>query len=193
MRDFLRQGIKDALDGGPVPKSSVIEAYAGPRMPPHLRGVERLTDDAMTLIIGGTETTSRSLCVGMFNVLSDRKMQLRLREELRTVMPTPDTRPTWNQLEQLPYFVCPLTCRLKTRAPTDPKQRCVTLETFRLSTGTASRSPRAAPLEALRYKDYVIPPKVGCSLCTELTFYIQLLIHSKDSCQLHKPLRLDRP
>ncbi|KAJ5182693.1 hypothetical protein N7492_000309 [Penicillium capsulatum] len=147
MREFLRSGMRDALSGKPVPKSSVIEAYSGPRMPPHLRGVERLTDDAMTLIIGGTETTSRSLCVGIFNVLSNKNIQSRLREELRTVMPTPETRPTWNQLEQLPYM------------------RCVALETFRLSTGIASRSPRAAPLEALRYKEYVIPPKtaVGCT------------------------------
>lgn len=36
----------------------------------------------------------------------------------------------------------------------------IVMETLRLSTGIAGRSPRTAPTEALQYEEYVIPPKV---------------------------------
>lgn len=40
-------------------------------------------------------------------------------------------------------------------------QAGVVLETLRLSTGIASRSPRIAPTETLVYKDYTIAPGVS--------------------------------
>ena len=42
------------------------------------------------------------------------------------------------------------------------------METLRLSTGIASRSPRIAPTEALVYKDYIIPPGVDDPSLTTL-------------------------
>lgn len=75
-------------------------------------------------------------------------------------MPTPESKPSWNQLEQLPYLVCDLYfssevlfCSLNSRQGF--------LETLRISTGVASPSPRVASTETLIYKDYVIPPGVS--------------------------------
>jgi cytochrome P450 len=83
----------------------IMEVITGPSMPEHLRQAERLNNEGFSLVIGGTETTARSLAIGAFRLISDKHIRTKLREELRTVMPTPDSRPTWNQLEQLPYLV----------------------------------------------------------------------------------------
>jgi hypothetical protein len=83
----------------------IMEIITGPSMPEHLREAERLNNEGFSLIIGGTETTARSLAIAAFRLLSNGHIKTKLREELRTVMPTPDSRPTWSQLEQLPYLV----------------------------------------------------------------------------------------
>ncbi|KAJ5317857.1 hypothetical protein N7508_002365 [Penicillium antarcticum] len=118
----------------------IMEIITGSDMPEHLRQLEGLSNDGFSLVLGGTETTARALTIAAFRLISNENMRKKLREELRTVMPTPDSRPTWSQLEQLPYL------------------SGVVSEALRLSTGIASRSPRIAPTEALLYKDYTIPP-----------------------------------
>lgn len=52
----------------------------------------------------------------------------------------------------------------------------IIMETLRLSTGIAGRSPRIAPTEALQYQDWVIPPKVCLSypdyvLCSNVKWF----------------------
>ncbi|KAF9893154.1 hypothetical protein FE257_012566 [Aspergillus nanangensis] len=131
--------------------ASIIDFIAGPGMPQHLRTSERVMNEGFSLLIGGTETTARAMSVGAYHLLSNERVRRKLREELQQVMPTPDARPTWNQLEQLPYL------------------SGVVGETLRLSTGISSRSPRVAPSEALVYKDYVIPPK---TLVSETNYFI---------------------
>ncbi|KAL5364358.1 cytochrome P450 [Aspergillus floccosus] len=132
-------------------KGSIIDAIAGPSMPKSLRTPERLMNEGFSLIIGGTETTARSLSLCFYNLLTNEPVRTKLREELRQVMPTPNSQPAWNQLEKLPYL------------------SGVVLETLRLSTGIASRSPRIAPTEALEYKGYVIPPR---TLVSETNYFV---------------------
>lgn len=67
-------------------------------MPDHFRSADNLTDE-------GTETTARSLSLGMHHLLSEPHLHEKLSEEVRSVMPTPDSKPTWNELEQLPFLV----------------------------------------------------------------------------------------
>ncbi|GIK06764.1 hypothetical protein Aspvir_002415 [Aspergillus viridinutans] len=119
---------------------TVIDALAAPTMPAHMRKPERLMNEGFSLVIGGTETTARSLALGAWHLYSRKDIRNKLREELKQAMPTADSRPTWNQLEQLPYL------------------SGVIAESLRLSTGIASRSARVAPTEALVYKGYSIPP-----------------------------------
>ncbi|RAL16880.1 cytochrome P450 [Aspergillus homomorphus CBS 101889] len=132
----LKSSLATQKSGNPT----IFEAIAGPKMPEHLRTPERLMNEGFTLTVGGTETTARSLAIAMYHLIDRPEVLNKLREELKQVVPTPDSRPTWNELEKLPYM------------------SGVVNETLRLSTGIASYSPRVAPTEALQYKGYTIPP-----------------------------------
>ncbi|KAL4897326.1 cytochrome P450 [Aspergillus ambiguus] len=151
-RDLHKRAVAALRDSGSkADKSSIIDTLAGPSMPRHMRTPDRLMNEGFSLVIGGTETTARSLSLGFYHLLTNEPVRRKLREELRQVMPTPDSQPTWSQLEQLPYL------------------SGVILEFLRLSTGISSRSPRIAPAEALVYKGYVIPPG---TLVSETNYFI---------------------
>ncbi|KAL4863675.1 cytochrome P450 [Aspergillus spectabilis] len=117
-----------------------IDTPAATAMPEHLRSPERRMNESFALVVGGTETTARTLAVGIWHIYTSEDIRRKLREELKTVMTPPDTQPSWNDLEKLPYL------------------SGVISKSLRLSTGVANRSPQAAPTEALVYKGYTIPP-----------------------------------
>lgn len=102
---YIWNQVTRILSGQNSESESVIEKISGPDVPEHLRSADRLTDEGFALVIGGTETTARSLSLGMFHLLSEPHLHNKLRDELRSVMPTPESKPTWNELEQLPYLV----------------------------------------------------------------------------------------
>lgn len=101
----IHKWVINILSGQKGKSGSVIEKLSGPDMPDHFRSADNLTDEGFALVIGGTETTARSLSLGMYHLLSEPPLHEKLRVELRSVMPTPDSKPTWNELEQLPFLV----------------------------------------------------------------------------------------
>ncbi|XRM48691.1 hypothetical protein ABZX51_011606 [Aspergillus tubingensis] len=121
-------------------KGAILDAIAGPRMPAHMRTPKRLMEEGLSLAIAGTETTARALSVGTYHLLTKEDVRLKLKEELKTVMPTPDMRVSRTELEKLPYL------------------SGVINESMRLATGVSFRMTRVAPTEALVYKEQVIPP-----------------------------------
>lgn len=84
---------------------TLIDTLAAPSMPEHMRSAHRLMNEGFALVIGGTETTARSLALGAWHLFTREDIRNKLREELKQVMPTPDSQPTWNDLEKLPYMV----------------------------------------------------------------------------------------
>ncbi|KIM94013.1 hypothetical protein OIDMADRAFT_35074 [Oidiodendron maius Zn] len=114
-------------------------------LPVHEKTESRLQADGMTLIAAGFDTTSRTLTVIFYHLLTKAHLRTRVLEELRTLMPTPDSPlPTVAQLEQLPYLTC------------------VIHEGTRLAHGVAGRLVRIAPEEDLVYhssdgRTYAIP------------------------------------
>ncbi|KAL4862989.1 hypothetical protein BDV12DRAFT_206853 [Aspergillus spectabilis] len=142
-RDLYERGVQALNDAHSttVKKSdNLINALAAPSMPEHMRSPERLMNEGFALVIGGTETTARTLSVGAWHLFASEDIRRKLRDELKTVMPKPDSRPRWNELEKLPYLTG------------------VVNESLRLSTGIGNRSARSAPSEALTYNGITIPP-----------------------------------
>ncbi|KAJ5246741.1 hypothetical protein N7468_001724 [Penicillium chermesinum] len=87
----------------------------------------------------GTETTARAIAVAMFHVMDNKAICLKLREELRNVLPTASSRAAWADLERLPFLTG------------------VVNEGLRLSYGMIARLARISPSDPLFYGPWVIP------------------------------------
>lgn len=103
------QIVKILADGDEKEKSMIsMLAHHSSSLPNGFLDPARLTDEALTLLTAGTETTARALTFGIFYLIKNQEIRDKLREELKTVMPTPESLPTWDQLKQLPYLVSPI-------------------------------------------------------------------------------------
>lgn len=85
---------------------TILDTLVSPSMPAHLRKAERITNEGYSIINAGIETTARTLSVGTYYLFTNESIRLKLRQELREAIPTLGSRPTWYQLEKLPYLVC---------------------------------------------------------------------------------------
>lgn len=94
-----------AQKSGEGAQKTIFDALTDPSVPPQERTTRRLEDEGLLVIIAGTETTARALTVASYHIFQNRPLMLKLRDEVRTVMPTPTTDAPWLELEQLPYLV----------------------------------------------------------------------------------------
>lgn len=77
---------------------------------PEEKETEHLKWQFNSLVAAGTLTTAHTLSILTFHILTNPEILERLQKELQTVMPDTDSRPSWVQLEKLPYLVnCPST------------------------------------------------------------------------------------
>lgn len=104
-------------------------------LPPQEKTVERLGQEGQTIVGAGTETTSWTLSVLTYHVLSNPAILTKLREEMKD-------KNGWKELEQLPYLTA------------------VIHEGLRLSYGTTTHLQRIAPDQVLKFNDWEIPPGV---------------------------------
>ncbi|KAF3482546.1 benzoate 4-monooxygenase cytochrome P450 [Arthroderma uncinatum] len=122
------------------PEKTIFHALCDPSVPAKEKEIKRLEEEGFVVLGAATETTARVLTVGSFYLYRDKSILYKLREELKGVMPQPDSHITWTKLEQLPYLTAFIN------------------ESLRLSHALVLRLPRAARNESLAYKDFVIPP-----------------------------------
>ncbi|MCJ1349230.1 hypothetical protein MMC31_007466 [Peltigera leucophlebia] len=140
MQDMVAQQATPQKKPVETSTKTIFKALSDPDVPPQERSPRRLEDEGLQLIAGGSETTARALTLAAFYLYQNKPLIMKLRKELRPIMPTPTTEASWTQLEQLPYM------------------KGVVNEAIRLSHGIIFRSPRVAPTESLTYKGLVIPP-----------------------------------
>ncbi|GFP52833.1 fusicoccadiene C-8 hydroxylase [Trichoderma asperellum] len=104
---------------------------------------DRLSKEAQVMIGAGTMTTAGTMNFLTYYVMSDPAIRDRLQDELAPVMADyPEKKPTWAELEALPYF------------------QAIIKESLRLSYGTMHRRPRVSPKVPLQYREWVIPAGV---------------------------------
>ncbi|KAK1723386.1 cytochrome P450 monooxygenase [Colletotrichum acutatum] len=129
-------------------KSIIIEALGNSHVPAQERTMERLVDEGQVIIFAGTETSSRSLAVGMFYLLADKSLVTKALDELSKLDHIPDEELTMKDLETLPFMTG------------------IVKEAIRLSYGPITRLPRVFTHETLQYKDHAIPPGTPVSQST---------------------------
>ncbi|KAE8153060.1 cytochrome P450 [Aspergillus avenaceus] len=108
----------------------------------------RLEDDAIFLLIAGTDAPTQVIAITMFHILNNSEVHRRLRTELRSALPDVSIDPDLTTLEQLPY----LTAVIK--------------EGLRISSVVTTRLPRSAPYETLHFQGWDIPPGTLVSMST---------------------------
>jgi len=68
------------------------------------KGVDRLTDEAQTLVIAGSETVAWAMTVATYHLISNPHLLKELKTELAGAIPDPDVSTSQTTLEQLPYL-----------------------------------------------------------------------------------------
>ncbi|KAI1814285.1 cytochrome P450 [Poronia punctata] len=105
----------------------------------------RISHEAVTLMAAGGETTATALMIAVYFLLSNPELISKIREEVESVTPPGESRPSLADLERLPW----LTAIIK--------------ETLRMGTITG-RLTRVAPEEPLFYKNWVLPAGTAVSM-----------------------------
>ncbi|KAB8075740.1 Trichodiene oxygenase [Aspergillus leporis] len=151
MRDEIKEkGVGEFLksQSSDTKSSVLVGALGNPHIPAHERTVDRVLDEGTVFLFAGTETTSRTLAITMFYLLTYPETMKKLREELKTLPPSKENQYSLAQLENLPYLTG------------------VVHEGLRLAFGPISRSSRVATQENLNYKNHVIPAGTPVSQST---------------------------
>nr|POE75125.1 putative efflux pump gsfj [Quercus suber] len=124
-------------------RPTVLRHLVGSGLPASELSSDRLSKEAQLMIGAGTTTTAGTLNFLTFYVITNPVIRKRLEGELAPLMNEyPARKPSWAELERLPFF------------------QAVIKETLRLSYGTIHRRPRVSPKVPLQYKEWVIPPGV---------------------------------
>jgi cytochrome P450 len=171
---FLESFLEYGRNSSPTDKrKTMLATLADPSIPPKERTYYRQRDEAFAIIGAGTETTARVLTVAFYYLARDDAVREKLQTELKQLMPTPDSTPTWVELEQLPYLVRAvliLTAIYNDTLLIIPHQDAFITESLRMASPIGGRVTRVAPTEALVYNDYIIPPGVSYEYLISLTF-----------------------
>jgi hypothetical protein len=109
----------------------------------------RLTRESNVMLSAGTETTARTLAVTTYYLMKHRDMGDKLRQELTTMQPRPESLVRLAELETLPYL------------------GAVINEGLKLAHGVRHRQPRIATEEDLVYKHGL--SRVGRRACSPHT------------------------
>ncbi|KAI1375659.1 cytochrome P450 [Hypoxylon crocopeplum] len=133
--------VKADMDAGIVrERPTVFGELLTSGLPEQGKSLGRLSDEAASVLTAGTETTSFTLAVLTYHVLSRPEILAKLTAEVASAVHDPNHLPPWAALERLPYL------------------SAVIQEGLRLSYGTTARSARIAPDEDLVYRGSWNPP-----------------------------------
>jgi cytochrome P450 len=154
MRKQVKQVLQEKNDAHKdLLHPTIFHALIDSDLPLEEKGVERLTDEADTIIAAGQETLSLILTFITYHLLSNPTILQTLKEELAKAIPDPNVVTLEATLSNLPY----LTGVIK--------------EGLRLGYGISGRLHRV-PLESLPFsapdREWVIPPGTPVSMTSVL-------------------------
>jgi hypothetical protein len=84
---------------------TVFHAIYQSSLPTEEKSLTRLSQEGLVMLVAGSESTSRSLMLATYYLLSNPSILARLREELDLLMPDSSVVPTVKTLEALPLLV----------------------------------------------------------------------------------------
>ncbi|KAL8946840.1 MAG: hypothetical protein Q9222_006816 [Ikaeria aurantiellina] len=139
----IQRGEDDCAERG---RPSIFETLLDSDLPPYEKSVSRLVDDAQTVVGAGSITTSLTLALAIYYIVSDKSIEARIIEELKQAMPDAKESIPLVELEQLEYL------------------SAIVLEALRITYGVTHRLQRVCPDESITYDMYVLPPGTPISM-----------------------------
>ena len=127
-------------------KTTVLRELYQSDLPDSEKTIQRLIEEAQTLLVAGSETTGNTLTLTTFYLLADPERAAKLKHELAQVEKDWDHPLVYHDLQRLPYLTASIT------------------EGLRISSSVAGRLPRIDPHAAMKYNDFVIPPGTAVSM-----------------------------
>lgn len=138
--------IRNEVSENEKTRDSIVRSLLNSDLPPMDKSTFRLTNEAFTLVAAGGDTTGSTISMLLYFLTTNPSKLARLRNDLEPLFSHPSNKPTWSQLEEVPY----MTATVK--------------EGLRMNMGLAARVPRCAPDRHINYKDIVIPPGTPVSM-----------------------------
>ncbi|KAE8381628.1 benzoate 4-monooxygenase cytochrome P450 [Aspergillus bertholletiae] len=155
VRRLVRSAIKQHRESEkanthtPMTPTAIYPSILADRnVPPSEKESARLEDDAIFVMMAGTDAPAQCLAITIFHILNNSSVYQKLQAELRANILDAHSVPTLKQLEALPY----LSATIK--------------EGLRLSSIVTTRLPRIAPDEVLQYREWQIPAGIPVSMST---------------------------
>lgn len=110
-----------------------------------------LTEEALTLLVAGNDTTANAMILGMYHICRDSAVQSRVEAELHAAFPGSGDEITLERVKDLPYVVSavlkPITVRKQKRTLTLANQTATIKEILRCTHPVPGRLPRVVPPE----------------------------------------------
>jgi cytochrome P450 len=132
-------------------EENIFHALLESDLPEAEKSNRRLVDEAVTVVGAGSHTVAWAVSVGSCYILSNPSILRNLKNELKTVdLSGGNEQLLLSQLEKLPYLTG------------------VVKESLRLSHGVSLRLPRIAPMQEMRYKDWIIPAGTSVGMTAAL-------------------------
>ena len=84
---------------------NVYEQLRASSLPDSDKYIRRYADEALVILLAGSETTAATMTHTIFHVLNDAKILAKLREETAEAYPDATAQPSLAKLQNLPYLV----------------------------------------------------------------------------------------
>jgi cytochrome P450 len=102
VRKALAQAGKTRAEANKSIYPSILDSE---KVPASEKEFSRCADDAIFLMVAGTDAPAQALAITMFHILNNTEVHQRLTSELRTAFPDVTKPPSLDRLKQLPYMV----------------------------------------------------------------------------------------
>ena len=106
MRNLIR-GAKYEMDHDKEKQSSatIFHGLLRSTLPPKELSVERLKDEAVSIIGAGIASAEWTMTLACFHIIENPQIGKRLKQELMTAFPDPQHPPSLAALERLPFLM----------------------------------------------------------------------------------------
>lgn len=127
--------------------TNIFQELLNSDIPAEEKSIARLTDEAITLLGAGSNTTPHVLSATAYHILANPQILQNIQKELQEIMPHGlSAQALLIRLQNLPYLTASIT------------------EGLRLSNISAHRNARVAPDRSLKFQNWIIPPGVATGM-----------------------------